>query len=119
MTADRLDIGHYRLVVFDCDGTLVDSQHNIVAGMIAAWRRYGLEDPTPEAVRRQVGLTLEIAIERMLGRDDPATVANLAAADAVVPVDDLPSYLVMSFGAAELTADGLWLPGHGVAIVSV
>ena len=33
------DIGRYRLVVFDCDGTLVDSQHNIVAGMLAAWRR--------------------------------------------------------------------------------
>ncbi|WP_329005328.1 malto-oligosyltrehalose trehalohydrolase [Kribbella sp. NBC_00709] len=46
-------------------------------------------------------------------------VANLAAADAVVPVDEVPEYLVMSFGAAELTADGLWLPGHGVAIVSV
>jgi maltooligosyltrehalose trehalohydrolase len=46
-------------------------------------------------------------------------VANLAAADAVVPVGDLPSYLVMSFGRAELTVDGLWLPGHGVAIVSV
>jgi maltooligosyltrehalose trehalohydrolase len=46
-------------------------------------------------------------------------VANLAAADAVVPIDDLPAYLVMSFGGAELTVDGLWLPGHGVAIVSV
>jgi len=75
-----IDIGRYRLVVFDCDGTLVDSQHNIVAGMIAAWRRHGLEDPTPEAVRRQVGLTLEVAIARMLARDEPQMVAALAEA---------------------------------------
>ena len=69
--SDRpVNLGHYRLVVFDCDGTLVDSQHNIVAAMIEAWRRHGLADPTPEQIRRQVGLTLEIAIERMLGGAD-------------------------------------------------
>ncbi|MEV4266717.1 malto-oligosyltrehalose trehalohydrolase [Kribbella sp. NPDC049584] len=46
-------------------------------------------------------------------------VANLSADDAIVPVDVPPEYLVMSFGAAELAEGGLWLPGHGVAIVSV
>ncbi len=73
-------IGGYRLVVFDCDGTLVDSQHNIVAGMIAAWRRHGLPEPTPEQIRRQVGLTLEIGIARVLDSDDPVMIANLAEA---------------------------------------
>jgi phosphoglycolate phosphatase len=74
------DIGRYRLVVFDCDGTLVDSQHNIVAGMLEAWRRHGLPEPTPEQIRRQVGLTLEIGIARVLESDDPVMIANLAAA---------------------------------------
>jgi phosphoglycolate phosphatase len=82
MTGRPVDLGRYRLVVFDCDGTLVDSQHNIVAAMTEAWRRHGLEDPTPDLVRRQVGLTLEIAIARMLATDDqggdPAFVAALA-----------------------------------------
>jgi phosphoglycolate phosphatase len=73
-------IGHYRLVIFDCDGTLVDSQHNIVAGMIAAWRRYGLPEPTPEQIRRQVGLTLEIGVARVLDSDDPVMIHNLANA---------------------------------------
>jgi len=73
-------IGHYRLVIFDCDGTLVDSQHNIVAGMIAAWRRYGLPEPTPEQIRRQVGLTLEIGVARVLDSDDPVMIQNLANA---------------------------------------
>jgi phosphoglycolate phosphatase len=76
-----LDIGRYRLVLFDCDGTLVDSQHNIIAAITEAWRDRGLAEPTPEIIRRQVGLTLEIAIPRMLGGDaDPALVAELAAA---------------------------------------
>jgi phosphoglycolate phosphatase len=74
------DIGDYRLVVFDCDGTLVDSQHNIVAGMMAAWRRYGLPEPTPEQIRRQVGLTLEIGVARVLESDDPVLIDNLANA---------------------------------------
>lgn len=73
-------IGHYRLVVFDCDGTMVDSQHNIVAAMAGAWERHGLPAPTPETVRRTVGLTLEIAVERMLDEPTPETVAALAEA---------------------------------------
>jgi phosphoglycolate phosphatase len=58
----------------------VDSQHNIVAAMAGAWRRHGLAAPTPEAVRRQVGLTLEIALERMLDAPTPETVTALAQA---------------------------------------
>ena len=70
-----------KLVIFDCDGTLVDSQHNIVAGITNAWRQNGLADPAPDLIRRQVGLSLEVAIARMLGRDDdPVLVAELAAA---------------------------------------
>lgn len=51
-----------RLAVFDCDGTLVDSQHNIVAAMDAAWRAFGLEPVPGAAVRRVVGLPLVEAI---------------------------------------------------------
>jgi phosphoglycolate phosphatase len=53
MTGRRL-----RLAVFDCDGTLVDSQHSIVACMQAAFRAEGLAPPPPAAVRRVVGLPL-------------------------------------------------------------
>lgn len=48
-----------RLVIFDCDGTLVDSQHGIVAAMIDTYAALGLGDvPEPERVRRIVGLSL-------------------------------------------------------------
>mgnify|MGYP001271674450 CR=1 FL=1 len=55
-----------RLVVFDCDGTLVDSQHGIVAAAAAAFRAQGLPEPDPAAVRRLVGLNLDHAILALL-----------------------------------------------------
>ena len=59
-----------RLAVFDCDGTLVDSQHSIIAAMTAAWRVHGLDAPDARAVRRIVGLPLEIGIARLLPEGD-------------------------------------------------
>ncbi|MEK9967749.1 MAG: HAD-IA family hydrolase [Ferrovibrio sp.] len=55
-----------RLVIFDCDGTLVDSQHHIVSAMHSAFAANGLGLPDAESVRRTVGLPLEVAIERLL-----------------------------------------------------
>ncbi len=46
-------------------------------------------------------------------------VVNLAAAEAEVPLDEVPEYLVMAFGGAELVTDGVRLPGHGVVIIAV
>jgi phosphoglycolate phosphatase len=54
-----------RLAVFDCDGTLVDSQHSIVACMAAAFVAAGLAAPTAEAVRRVVGLPLQASVARL------------------------------------------------------
>ncbi|HNB28837.1 MAG TPA: HAD-IA family hydrolase [Alphaproteobacteria bacterium] len=73
------DIPH-RLFVFDCDGTLVDSQHNIIAAMGEAWKRHDLPAPSAADVRRVVGLTLEVAIARMLPAASDATHHALAAA---------------------------------------
>jgi phosphoglycolate phosphatase len=51
-----------RLAVFDCDGTLVDSAHHIVAAMGVAFADHGLTCPAADAVRRVVGLSLEAAL---------------------------------------------------------
>jgi phosphoglycolate phosphatase len=51
-----------RLIVFDCDGTLVDSQHVIVAAVERAFRAQGLVPPTAAAVHAAIGLSLEVAI---------------------------------------------------------
>lgn len=55
-----------RLAVFDCDGTLVDSQGSIVASMHAACDHHGIVRPSAAAVRRVVGLPLDVAIRRLL-----------------------------------------------------
>ncbi len=55
-----------RLVVFDCDGTLVDSQHAIVEAMQRAFAENRFPPPAPGAVRRVVGLSLTEAMEALL-----------------------------------------------------
>ena len=57
-----------RLAVFGCDGTLVDSQHTIIACMEMAFAAAGFAAPTAEAVRRVVGLPLAASVARL----DPA-----------------------------------------------
>lgn len=55
-----------RLAVFDCDGTLVDSQQAIVDAMHSAFVAHGCNHPRPEDVRSMVGLPLIEAIARLL-----------------------------------------------------
>lgn len=59
------------LVVFDCDGTLVDSQHGIVAAMQAASGAHGLPSPDVPSVRHVVGLSLDEAIQRLFPSAHP------------------------------------------------
>lgn len=61
-----------RLVIFDCDGTLVDSQAAIVRSMDSAFTAAGLALPDPNAVRRIVGLSLPQALLRLAPDADPA-----------------------------------------------
>jgi len=55
-----------KLVVFDCDGTIVDSQHMIVAAMEQAFTGSGLPMPGRTAILSVVGLSLEQAVRRLL-----------------------------------------------------
>jgi len=67
-----------RLAIFDCDGTLVDSQHNICAAMEQCFAAAGLEPPARERTRRVVGLSLVEAIRAMLPEADEHFHAALA-----------------------------------------
>jgi len=55
----------FRLVIFDCDGTLVDSQWTIIGAMGKAFANLGLLRPTDDAVRRVVGLSLYESMTRL------------------------------------------------------
>lgn len=54
------------LVVFDCDGTLVDSQHTIIEAMEAAFAEIGHAPPPANDIRHVVGLSLPEAALRLL-----------------------------------------------------
>lgn len=54
------------LVVFDCDGTLVDSQHSICTAMTRAFEEAKLTPPDRPAILSVVGLSLPRAIARLL-----------------------------------------------------
>jgi phosphoglycolate phosphatase len=69
--------GANRLAVFDCDGTLVDSQHVIVAAMQHAFREHGLAEPEPASVRRLVGLHVPDAVSRLLPDASAAVVTAI------------------------------------------
>lgn len=47
-----------RLALFDCDGTLADSQHDIVSAMRETFLTAGREPPAPAAIRTVIGLSL-------------------------------------------------------------
>ncbi|MFQ5971496.1 MAG: HAD-IA family hydrolase [Alphaproteobacteria bacterium] len=68
-----------RLAVFDCDGTLVDSQHAIVTAMAVAMRSRNLPEPHSDEVRRVVGLPLEAAIARLTPDQPEAEHRRLAS----------------------------------------
>lgn len=68
-----------KLAVFDCDGTLVDSQFSINACMAEAFRAVGLEAPSIGDVRKVVGLPLAQAIAIVADNED-APVDEMAAA---------------------------------------
>jgi phosphoglycolate phosphatase len=63
------------LVIFDCDGTLVDSQGIIVAAMTRAFETHGRAPLPRQQVLSIVGLSLPEAITKLLPDADPPTVA--------------------------------------------
>ena len=67
-----------RLAVFDCDGTLVDSGHNICLAMEECFARAELPAPDRERTRRVVGLSLVEAMQAMLPEAEPQVHVALA-----------------------------------------
>ena len=52
-----------KLILFDYDGTIVDSARMIVKGAIEAFRMCGLPDPDPNKVRENIGKPLATALD--------------------------------------------------------
>ncbi|MBN1929202.1 MAG: HAD family hydrolase [Chlorobiaceae bacterium] len=74
---------NYKLLVFDFDGTLADSEAGIMEAMRLVARDFGFSGIDPEAVRRGIGLPLQRTIETGLG---------IEAADAAAAVERYRKY---------------------------
>jgi phosphoglycolate phosphatase len=61
-----------RLIIFDWDGTLMDSAARIVNCFVAAAHEVGLEPPADTAIRHIIGLGLEEAVVALFPTADPA-----------------------------------------------
>lgn len=59
------------LIIFDLDGTLIDSEAIILGAQIEAFARCGLPHPGRAAGLGVVGLTLDIALMQLAGLDRP------------------------------------------------
>lgn len=66
------------LALFDCDGTLVDSQANICMAMEQAFDEAGLKPPPRDSTRRIVGLSLVEAMQMLLPDADEKMHRDLA-----------------------------------------
>ncbi|MEE4349433.1 MAG: HAD-IA family hydrolase [Pacificimonas sp.] len=67
-----------RLAIFDCDGTLMDSQANIIAAMDACFDMNRLPPPAQNSTRRVVGLSLPQAMAMLVPDADDAFHAKMA-----------------------------------------
>lgn len=66
-----------KLVVFDVDGTLVDSQHHITGAMAAAFSGAGLPPLPASEVLGIVGLSLPVAVAQLAPQADAETQARI------------------------------------------
>jgi len=107
----------YQLIVFDWDGTLMDSEARIVASMQGAFRALGLEPPAPVAVRNVIGLGLDQAIATLLPDADADLRQRLIKPyrERFLGNEQTPTPLFE--GAAELITD-LHAAGHLLAVAT-
>jgi phosphoglycolate phosphatase len=101
-----------KLVIFDCDGTLVDSQQMICAAMRQAFEQHHLLVPARERLLGIVGLSLPVAFARLAegSVDGPAyQIDSLVAAyrDAFAALRALPDDLEPLYPGARAAVEAL------------
>lgn len=110
-----------RLVIFDVDGTLIDSQAHILAAMGAAFAANGLTAPARADTLAIVGLSLPVAMVR-LAPDHPDHHAPLVAAykDAFATLRLSPEGAALSplFPGARAALDRLAAEDHTLLAIA-
>jgi len=105
------DDGELRLVVFDWDGTLMDSPRRIIHCLQRASRTLGVVVPPEEALRDIIGLGVEAAVQRLFPGADAEFVQCFAVTyrKCYLGATDAPDTPMYS-GVTQLLD---WLEAHG------
>lgn len=107
----------YRLLVFDWDGTLMDSQARIVGCFQAAAADLGVAVPDADRARDVIGLGLREATERLFPGLDDATIGGVVERYRHHFLGDHPTPSVLFPGVVE-TLDGLADAGYLLGIAT-
>lgn len=107
----------YELVVFDWDGTLMDSEARIVTCMQRAAEEIGLPVPTRAAARDIIGLGLSEAVQRLFPGAEAQTVDGLVEAYRGHWLGNEVEAAIMFEGAVELITQ-LNRAGHLLAVAT-
>lgn len=107
----------YELIVFDWDGTLMDSELRIVTCIQRAAGDVGIPIPDDRAAREIIGLGLDEAVQRLFPRADTGQVRALTEAYRSLWLSDEVEPARMFSGAHDLI-DGLYRSNHLLAVAT-
>ena len=94
-----------RLILFDLDGTLLDSRDHILASQARAFAMVGLPAPAPARSLSVVGLSLDEAFTELVGAGGPIEGLRRAYAEAWTAMRHEPGYRELLYpGAGETVA---------------
>lgn len=85
----------YKLLIFDWDGTIIDSAARIISSMQAAARDCQLSEPSDDAVRNIIGLGLPEAIQQIFPEIDAHGIEQMRQqySESFIAADNIPSPL--------------------------
>ena len=106
------------LVVFDMDGTLIDSAAEITARVLTAFASVGLAAPSEQVIRANVGLSLPIYLSAVSGSDDPEVISALFDAYRAAAAASLPGRMPLFDGARALLERLALRPGTQLAVAT-
>lgn len=107
----------YTLIIFDWDGTVMDSVPRIVSSLQSTALAAGLSVPATEAIHDIIGLSLPVALEQLFGCTEPSEQEALIALyrDFYVVKDTTPSPL---FTGADTVFEALKDMGLTLAVAT-
>ena len=109
--------GGRALVVFDVDGTLIDSERIILASQEALCAAFGIAHPGRERGLGVVGLSLPLAFEALLGPEAPIEAMTVAYKDIFAAMREDPAYREPLFPGVEDTLAAL--AGRGDVLLGI